>query len=47
MGGLVETTESRERDGLEVDVKLFVLDVGRTALVNQSVLNQHTGPAQG
>ena len=35
VGGLAETTEGRERDGLEVDVKLFVLDdfVGRTALV--------------
>ena len=35
VGGLAETTEGRERDGLEVDVKVFVLDdfVGRTALV--------------
>ena len=26
VGGLAKTTEGRERDGLEVDVKLFVLD---------------------
>ena len=35
VGGLAKTTEGRERDGFEVDVKVFVLDdfVGRTALV--------------
>ena len=35
VGGLAETPICRERDGLEVDVKPFVLDdfVGRAALV--------------